>query len=111
MHHMILIYSSTASEAALRADAHDAFRAAHDSLISELSASGELLATRELVVDGAKIVRTGDESSIVDGPYAGASEWLSGYYLVDVADEGRTLALAARLVESRLATVEVRRLR
>lgn len=110
MRHMILIYSSATSEAVLHADAHDAFRAAHDDLIRELSASGELVDTRELSIAGAKIVRTNDGLSITDGPHAGTTEWVSGYYLVDVANEARALQLAARLVEARYATVEVRHL-
>lgn len=107
---MILIYSSASSEAAIRADAQDAFRAAHDELISELSASGELVDTHELAVDDARIVRTGDGVTIADGPYLGAAEWVSGYYLIDVAEDARALEIAARLVEARYATVEVRRL-
>ncbi|WP_159433617.1 YciI family protein [Agrococcus sp. Marseille-P2731] len=108
---MILIYSSARSEAALRADAHDAFRAAHDGLIDELAASEELLDTHELSLHGAKVVRTGDEPSVTDGPHMGATEWVGGYYLVDVADEGRALEIAARFVEARYASVEVRRVR
>ncbi|WP_413320145.1 YciI family protein [Agrococcus sp. 1P02AA] len=108
---MILIYSSASSEAAIHADAHDAFRAAHVDLIDELSASEELLDTHELSLDGAKIVRTGDGLSVTDGPHMAATEWVGGYYLVDVADEGRALEIAARFVEARSATVEVRRVR
>ena len=66
--------------------------------------------TRELSVVGAKIVSTRNGMSIVDGPYAGAAEWVSGYYLVDVADENRVHDIAARFVEARHATVETRRI-
>lgn len=98
---MILIYSSAISEVAIQADAHEAFRAAHNELIHELSASGELVDTNELSTDGAKIVRTGNDVSITDGPYAETTEWVSGYYLIDVADEARALQIAARFVEAR----------
>lgn len=107
---MILTYASAISDAAIHDDASEAFRAAHGELVHELSASGELVDTHELLVDGARIVRTGDGVSITDGPYAGSTEWVSGYYLVDVVDEARALRIAARFVEARFATVEVRRL-
>lgn len=107
---MILISSSSRSEAAIRADEQQAFRAAHEGLIAELTASGELVDTHELSVDGAKIVRTGERPSVADGPHVAATEWVSGYYLVDVVDEARAVEIAARLVEARHATVEVRRL-
>ncbi|WP_334593199.1 YciI family protein [Salinibacterium sp. CAN_S4] len=110
MQFMILIYSSQASEAAVHAEAHDDFRETHNAVISELSALGELVETRELSVLGAKIVSTRNGLSIVDGPHIGAEEWVSGYYLVNVADEKRVHGIAARLVEARYATVETRRL-
>lgn len=110
MRYMILIYSSETSEAAIQHDVHDEFRTAHQRLIRELSAAGELVDTHELATDGANIVRTKDGLSIIDGPHSPAGEWVGGYYLVDVADRARAIEIAARFVEARYATVEVRRL-
>ncbi|MET0992059.1 MAG: YciI family protein [Lacisediminihabitans sp.] len=110
MQYMILIYTSAASAEAIQTEALDEFRAAHGFVIGELTASGELLDTHELSVPDAKIVRTREGLSITDGPYAEAAEWVGGYYLIDVANEARALEIAARFVEARLATVEVRRI-
>jgi len=110
MQYMILIYTSSASEHAIQTEASEEFRAAHGSVIGELTVSGELVDTHELGVPDAKIVRTRDGLSITAGPYAEATEWVGGYYLVDVASEARALEIAARFVEARFATVEVRRI-
>ena len=110
MQYMILIYTSTASDQAIQSEALDEFQAAHGTVIGELTASGELIDTHELSVPDAKIVRTRNGLSITDGPYAEATEWVGGYYLIDVANETRALEIAARFVEARFATVEVRRI-
>ena len=107
---MILIYTSEASQAVLETEALEEFRAAHGSVIGELSASGELVDTHELSVPDAKIVRTREGLSITAGPYVETAEWVGGYYLVEVTGEARALEIAARFVEARYATVEVRRI-
>lgn len=110
MQYMILIYANEASESAIQTEAHDEFRAAHDGVIGELSTSGELLQTHELSIAGAKVVSTRDGLSVADGPHVRDSEWVGGYYVVAVVDEARALEIAARFIEARYATVEVRRL-
>ena len=110
MKYMILIYASDASERAIQNEALDEFETAHGSVIAELSSSGELIDTHELAIPDAKIVRTNGGLSVTDGPYAETTEWVGGYYLVDVADKERAIAIAARFVEARYATVEVRRI-
>ncbi|MFN8612485.1 MAG: YciI family protein [Vulcanimicrobiota bacterium] len=43
-----------------------------------------------------------------DGPFAETKEWMSGYYLVDVANLDEALALAERIPTAQYGSVEVR---
>lgn len=72
---------------------------------------GQLVGNRdELSPYGARIVSTRDGLAVTEGPSVREAEWLAGYDVVAVADAARALEIAARLVEARYATVEVRRL-
>ena len=76
----------------------------------ELTDSGELVAAEGLV-DGsqAKLVRrTEDGFTVTDGPFAESKESLVGYWVLDVEDEARILALSGRIVKWS-DVVEVRR--
>ncbi|WP_150306910.1 YciI family protein [Planctomonas psychrotolerans] len=111
MKYMILIYMSDAIERAIIADGVlDELDATHGTVIGELTASGELIGSHELAVPDAKVVRTAGGLSVTDGPYAETTEWVGGYYLIDARDEDRAVAIAARFVEARYGTVEVRRI-
>lgn len=66
-------------------------------LNDELSAAGELVEAQGLAFpDQAKVVRTqpGGEVVVTDGPFPETKEFLAGYWIVDVADEARALAVA-----------------
>jgi hypothetical protein len=52
-------------------------------------------------------VRNGTAST-TDGPFAETKEHLGGYYLVDVKDLDRAIALASRIPAARTGVVEVR---
>lgn len=111
MEYMLLIHVNADTNAAWAGPERHEFETAHGGLIEELRASGELISTRPLDDDGARIVRVRDGSPIVtDGPFAETKEQVGGYYIVDVADEQRAVELASRLVEARTSLVEVRRL-
>jgi hypothetical protein len=110
MKYMILIYTSHASDRVIHAEALGELDATHGAVIRELTGSGELVDTNELAVPDAKIVRTDGGLSVTDGPFAETTEWVGGYYLIDVAGEDRAIEIAARFVEARYATVEVRRI-
>lgn len=110
MKYMILIHASAASELAIQSEAFAEFEAAHGAVIGELSTTGELIDTHELEVPGAKVVRTNGGLSVTDGPFAETTEWVGGYYIIDVVSEDRAIEIAARFVEARYAAVEVRAL-
>jgi hypothetical protein len=70
----------------------------HD-LGAALLASGELVDGQGLAwPDTAKFVRSDGASApvVVDGPFAESKEFLAGYWLVDVDDEARAIAIAAQ---------------
>ena len=45
---------------------------------------------------------------MTDGPFVETKEHLAGYYIVDVKDLDRALALAAKIPDARFGGVEVR---
>jgi hypothetical protein len=77
----------------------------------DLQESGELVDAQGLT-DGSQAitVRFQDGVSVpTDGPFAEAKESLVGYWLVDVEDEARAVAIATRITDFVHAPIEVRR--
>jgi len=57
----------------------------------------------------ATTVRIRDGKTVTtDGPFAETKEWMSGYYLVEVANLDEAMALAARIPSAKFGSVEVR---
>lgn len=68
---------------------------------SELTASGELIESKALDENVQRYVRRGADGPIVtDAPLAEVTEIVTGFYLVDVADEARAFEIAARFPEA-----------
>ena len=77
--------------------AHIAFM---ERLNSELAASGELVDAQGLAFpDQGKIVtaRTNAAPAVTDGPFPESKEFLAGYWIVDVENEARAVAIAAHV--------------
>ena len=110
----ILIYNNPEFEAAIQGDLRDEFESAHQAIIRELRASGELIESNELAPDDAVVVRSDPDAPhrirTTDGPFSEAKEWVGGFYTVDCTDRDRAVAIAGRFVEARFSPVEVRRL-
>lgn len=68
-------------------------------LNTELTDSGEMVEARGLVDSTqAKTVTVVDDVPVVtDGPFAESKESLVGYWVLDVEDEARALAIASRI--------------
>jgi hypothetical protein len=67
--------------------------------------SGEALQGNET----ATLLRVRDgETTLTDGPFAEAKEYLAGFYVVEAADLDAALAWAAKVPNARYGTVEVR---
>jgi hypothetical protein len=64
----------------------------------QLTKDGELVEAQGLATpDQAKIVRASNQGAaiVTDGPFPEAKEFLAGFWIVDVQDEARAIAIAA----------------
>ncbi len=80
-------------------------------LDDDLKKSGEFV-SGEGLADGsqAKTVRFVNGISVAtDGPFAESKESLVGFWIVDVENEARAIAIAARIVDFVKVPIEVRR--
>lgn len=68
---------------------------------AELESTGELVDSKALDTSAQKLVSRGPHGPLVtDAPSPEVTEVVSGYYLVDVADEARAVVIAARFPEA-----------
>jgi hypothetical protein len=76
----------------------------------ELADSGELVIQQGLAdAPEAKTVKVQKGAAVAtDGPFAGSSESLAGFWIVDVENEERAIEIAARISEAADAAIEVR---
>ncbi len=114
MRYLILIQSNPQSREVwegLSDEQRMAFGRAHLALTDELSGTGELVASEGLPDPStATLVSVrGGRTLTSDGPFAEAKEYLAGFYLVDVPDLDRAVAIAAKAPDAATGSVEVRR--
>ncbi|MBP2325091.1 hypothetical protein JOF56_005476 [Kibdelosporangium banguiense] len=64
--------------------------------VEELTASGVLLATGGLDPAGTKVVSSGDDITVVDGPFAESKESVGGFALIEARDKDEALELCRR---------------
>jgi len=67
---------------------------------ADLTSAGELVQAEGLAFpQQAKIVNAqpGKGPAVTDGPFAEAKEFLAGFWIVDVPDEARAIAIAAHI--------------
>lgn len=111
MKYLILITSNPAVSAHF-AGLSDAERAvefqAYFDIESDLEASGELVDSKAVDGDTQLVVTRGAEGPVVTPAPAGEADVATGYYLVDVVDEARAVAIAARFPEAAVAGGGVR---
>ncbi|THG35713.1 hypothetical protein E6C70_06685 [Glaciibacter flavus] len=111
MKYMLLIYSNEEGWKNLTEADEDALNRAHQKLLAELNASGEMILSNELSTTDAKVVRRGeDRLLVVDGPFTEAKEFVGGFYIVDVESIERAVDIAGSLEETAFAEVEIRAL-
>ena len=88
-----------------------------DQLMTNYGAFTEGLTKKGLAFSGdplqppmtATTVRTkGGKAIITDGPFAETKEWMSGYFLVDVATLAEAQELAGKIPSAAFGSVEVR---
>ena len=90
-----------------------ALQKGHGAFMDEVKASGEFIGTQALGDRGqGALIRfeDGAQQVITDGPYAEATEFMGGYYMVDVASKERAIELAQSIPDASIPglAVEVR---
>lgn len=111
MRYMILIHSNATAEAAWDNGEKADLDAAHVSLIGELAASGELVDTNELDMEDVSFTGQHNGAPVTTrGPFTEGTEWIGGYYIVDVASRERAIEIAGRLAENKYSPIEIRRI-
>lgn len=102
MKYLILIHVAPAVEALFAAMDDDERGAAYQlywDIESDLEHTGELVDSKAVAADTQSTVTRADDGSAVVTPITGDLT-VSGYYLVDVTDEARAAAIAARFPEA-----------
>ena len=64
--------------------------------VEELTAAGVLLATGGLAPEGIRMVSTGDQITVTDGPFTEAREVVAGFALVEVRSKEEAIELGRR---------------
>ncbi|MFI8806844.1 YciI family protein [Micromonospora chalcea] len=87
-----------ASYQELPAEVRDRLNADFEQVLTELHANGELVVGEALADPAtARLHRWSDGAPLVtDGPYSEAKEHLAGFFLIDVEDQARAEAVAAK---------------
>jgi hypothetical protein len=111
--YLILIQSNPQSREiweGLSDERRTAFGRAHLALTDELIGTGELVASEGLPdpSTATSVSVRGGRTLTSDGPFAESKEYLAGFYLVDVPDLDRAVAIAAKAPDAEIGSVEVR---
>ena len=112
MKYMLLIYQDDAPEAPRDTpEWHDLVKE-YVALDNDLKANGTMIDSQPLHrPETAATVRVRDGKTMVtDGPFAETSEWLGGYYYIDVPTREDAIAIAARIPGARTNSIEVRQI-
>jgi hypothetical protein len=109
MKYMLLIYANQQTWAGLTPEQMREGIAAQDAFNAEFFATGELLSAYGLAdAENAKRVRVrGGTTTVTDGPYLEAKEYLASYYVIDVDSVERALQIAARMPFAAFREVEI----
>ena len=108
--YMILMYADPAATEAMSAAERAEVAHRHEALHQDLAGSGEMLNGAGLAYpkDTTTIRWCADGSTPTDGPFVGAAEQLTAYYVVDCASPERARAIAERVLDFHVVAVEVR---
>jgi hypothetical protein len=108
--YILLIYQNPASFEALSEEERNRVFADVDTLMQELTESGEWVGGEGLADSSqTKTVKVRDGvPAITDGPYIEAKEQLAGYCIVECESPERATEIAARWPDARYWAMEVR---
>jgi hypothetical protein len=110
MKYMLLIYDNPNTREAFFGEGGAGLMAEVDTLMKELTESGELVGGEGLAdPSNTKTIRPRAGVPVVtDGPFAEAKEHLGGYLIVDCESIERAVAIASRWPNARFCAMEVR---
>lgn len=110
MQYMLLIYTREADRSNHTPADGVAMMNEYQGLSRDLVASGHFKSGAALqATTSATTVRVRDGKTVTtDGPFAETREQLGGYYLIEAKDLDEAIAIAARVPDARLGSVEVR---
>jgi hypothetical protein len=113
MRFLVLIQIDPALQAALPQAEADAMMRSCLAHAERLKAQGILLDSQQLEPPAqARTLRERDgKARWSDGPFAETKEFLAGFNLIEAADEGEALRIAASFPWARLGSIEVRPVR
>ena len=79
---------------------------------ADLSAKGLLTLSQSLASDasGARVRIQGNQTTVLDGPFAEAREMIGGFFLLTCRTRAEAIAIAGQCPAAHWATVEVREL-
>ncbi len=110
MRYALLIYGSEGDYAGLTTDERMVLMEGHSAFAADAQKRGTLTGGAQLQPVGTATtirVRSG-KTVITDGPFAETKEQLAGFYLLDCQDLDEAIALAARIPDVALGSIEIR---
>jgi len=110
MKYMILMYSDPAETKRMSALERDVVSQKHQALLTELTASGELLGGVGLAYpEDSRTIQLQDGVAVRSfGPFVRADRQLTAYYMIDCEGLDRALTVAERILDFHVTAVEVR---
>ena len=110
MKYLLLIHMNPDVWETLTQDDLDTVEPGHLAFIKTITETGELIRTDALgqpAQSAVVRVRAG-ATTVTDGPYVEAKEFLAGFYLVECASKERAYELAAMIPDAKWNAIEVR---
>ena len=110
MQYLLVIYDNPEYWARVGEAQMDATMRRHGEISDDLKKAGKFGGCGALMPPASAtcVRRSGDKTTITDGPYAETKEQLGGYYLVEARDLNEAIAIAARIPGARYGAIEVR---
>ena len=110
MQYMLTIYHEEAGWDRLTPEQQAEGMAAYQAYSEALAAAGALVATGRLqpVATATTVRIEGEETRVLDGPYAETKEQLGGYYIFDRANFDEAIEYAARIPSAAYGSIEIR---
>jgi hypothetical protein len=110
MRYMMLLYTNQAEWAARGSAEQRAVVREHTALMEDLQKKGQYRTCDALdTVQNATTVRVrSGKTHVTDGPFAETKEQLGGFYVVEARDLDDAIAIAARIPDARMGSVEIR---